>query len=267
MKNYHIVQKNLSAKIIKRSSELLKIPKTFSRKKISRDQWRIFKIKKKKIPPNEVSASKRINFHPDGRALDGPNPPSFPVSYSPPSQEAAPVAFERCTARKSSRGWLEKAASFQVFPLGAYSPRPSHPRASLVTRKNKRDQLAASRLKSENWEGRGEGGRRLAERIFCAFRKRLLSFFFFSFQRNVIGCSLARGNFMKLPTQAPDFWPGSSFTKIWNSIIREEIWSLVISLIKFSRETSREINYLERVGSWSFLFANISEKNKRIITW
>lgn len=38
MKNYHIVQKNLSAKIIKRSSELLKIPKTFSRKKISRDQ-------------------------------------------------------------------------------------------------------------------------------------------------------------------------------------------------------------------------------------
>lgn len=180
MKNYHIVQKNLSAKIIKRSSELLKIPKTFSRKKISRDQWRIFKIKKK-IPPNEVSASKRINFHPDGRALDGPNPPSFPVSYSPPSQEAAPVAFERCTARKSSRGWLEKAASFQVFPLGAYSTRPSHPRASLVTRKNKRDQLAASRLKSENWEGRGEGGRRLAGRIFCAFRKRhaLLSLFFF----------------------------------------------------------------------------------------
>lgn len=51
-------------------------------------------------------------------------PPSFPVSYSPSSQEAAPVAFERCTARKSSRGWLEKGASFQVFPLGAYFPRP-----------------------------------------------------------------------------------------------------------------------------------------------
>lgn len=118
-----------------------------------------FKKKKSTTKRNEVSASERINFHPDGRVLGGPNP-SFPVSYSPSSQEAAPVAFERCTARKSSRGWLEKAASFQVFPLGACSPRPRiAPRASRVTRKNKRDQLAASRLKSENWEERG-GGRR-----------------------------------------------------------------------------------------------------------
>lgn len=170
--------------------------------------------------------------------------------------------------RAKKFAWMaRKSGEFPSFSPWSVFPRPSHPRASLVTRKNKRDQLAASRLKSENWEGRGEGGRRLAGRIFCAFRKRhaLLSlFFFFPEERDRL--LLARGNFMKLPTQAPDFWPGSSFTKIWNSIIREEIWSLVISLIKFSRETSREINYLERVGSWSFLFANILEKNKYNVT-
>lgn len=101
-------------------------------------------------------------------------------------------------------------------------------------------------------------------RFSKAPRSPLSFFFFFPEERDRL--LLARGNFMKLPTQAPDFWPGSSFTKIWNSIIREEIWSLVISLIKFSRETSREINYLERVGSWSFLFANILEKNKYNVT-
>lgn len=197
------------------------------------------KKKKSTTKRNEVSASERINFHPDGRVLGGPNP-SFPVSYSPSSQEAAPVAFERCTARKSSRGWLEKAASFQVFPLGACSPRPRiAPRASLVTRKNKRDQLAASRLKSENWEERGGGrrppsGRANFLRFWKAPPRSPLFFFLFSFQRNVIDCC-ARGNFMKLP----DFWPGSNFTKIWNSIRRRDSITRVISLRSFVNKNFR----------------------------
>lgn len=54
-------------------------------------------------------------------------------------------------ARKS--GEFPSFSPWSVFPPAAHRP------SSLVTRKNKRDQLAASRLKSENWEERG-GGRR-----------------------------------------------------------------------------------------------------------
>lgn len=129
--------------------------------------------------------------------------------------------------RAKKFAWMaRKRGEFPSFSPWSVFPPPAHrqPRASLVTRKNKRDQLAASRLKSENWEGRGEGGRRLAERIFCAFGKRralLFSFFFFffSFRRNVIGCCarIHDANFMKLLTPGPDFFR-IKFYKVWRDL-------------------------------------------------
>lgn len=266
MKNYHIVQKNLSAKIIKRSSELLKIPKTFSRKKISKDQWRIFKIKKK----NPTKRSFRVEedkFSPRWSRSWWTEPPVV-SGFIFPSEPRSRTSCVWTMHRAKKFAWMaRKSGEFPSFsPWSVFhSPLPSSSQP-----RNEEKQTRSTRCLSVE-ERKLRGARRgwppSGRANFLRFSKAPPLFFFFSFQRNVIGCSLAWGNFMKLPTQAPDFWPGSSFTKIWNSIIREEIWSLVISLIKFSRETSREINYLERVGSWSFLFANISEKNKRIITW
>lgn len=143
--------------------------------------------------------------------------------------------------RAKKFAWMaRKSGEFPSFSPWSVFPRPRiAPRASLVTRKNKRDQLAASRLKSENWEERGGGrrppsGRANFLRFWKAPPRSPLFFFLFSFQRNVIGCC-ARGNFMKLP----DFWPGSNFTKIWNSIRRRDSITRVISLRSFVNKNFR----------------------------
>lgn len=120
----------------------------------------------------------------------------FPVSYfpfEPRSRTGCVWTGLRCTAREKVRvdGSKKRRAS-KFFPR--IPP-------SLVTRKNKRDQLAASRLKSENWEGRGRppSGRANFLRFWKAAFSLSLFFSSFLFRRNVIGAM--RENFMKLLTR------------------------------------------------------------------
>lgn len=208
-------------------------------KKIDRDQWRIFK--KKKYHQTERSFRVGENkFSPRWSRSWWTKPvvSGFIFPFEPRSRTSCVWTMHRAKkfawmARKS--GEFPSFSPWSVFPPAAHRP-SSQPR-------NEEKQTRSTRCLSVE-ERKLRGTRRGAAaavwpgEFFALLESAaaLSSFFFFlfSFQRNVIGCC-ARGNFMKLP----DFWPGSNFTKIWNSIRRRDSITRVISLRSFVNKNFR----------------------------